>query len=64
MPMVSNFLSSFAISILVPTPSVLVTICGFLSFLGIFEIAPKPPIFLKSPLLFVFFDKELAYLIS
>ena len=27
-------------------------------FFGISEIAPNPPIFLKSPFLFVFFDKE------
>ena len=55
----SNFFNSFAISILVPTPSVLVTICGSLRLFGTFEIAPKPPIFLKSPLLFAFFDKRL-----
>ena len=35
-----NFFISFAISIFVPTPSVLVTKCGFFRFLGIVEIAP------------------------
>ena len=45
--MVLNFLSSLAISILVPTPSVLATIFGFRKFLGILDIDPKPPIFLN-----------------
>ena len=44
MPIVSNLLSRLAISIFVPTPSVQATILGFLRFLGIFEIEPKPPI--------------------
>ena len=50
----SNFLISFAISNFVPTPSVLVTMRGFLKFFGMLEIAPNPPIFLKSLLFFVF----------
>ena len=39
-----------------PTPSVQATILGFLIFLGIFEIDPKPPILLNSFLPF-FFDE-------
>ena len=56
--MVLNFFNWFAISIFVPTPSVLVTICGPFSFLGIAEIAPNPPIFLKLPLLSDFLEIE------
>ena len=41
----SNLSNSFAISIFVPTPSVQATILGFLKFLGISVIEPKPPIF-------------------
>jgi len=37
--------NSFAISIFVPTPSVLATSCGFFKFLGILVIEPNPPIF-------------------
>jgi len=37
----------FAISILVPTPSVQATIFGFLIFFGILFIEPKPPILLN-----------------
>ena len=49
------FFSILAISIFVPTPSVLATIFGCLIFLGMFEIEPKPPIFLNFllPLFFV-----------
>ena len=46
MPIVSNFLSLFAISIFVPTPSVLDTNKGFFIPLGIFVIEAKLPIFL------------------
>ena len=38
MPIVLNLFNKLAISIFVPTPSVLVTICGFLSLFGTFEI--------------------------
>ena len=62
MPIVSNLFKSFAISIFVPTPSVLVTILGSFNFSGIGEIAPKPPIFLKSPLLLDFLVNELMNL--
>jgi hypothetical protein len=48
----------FAISILVPTPSVQATILGFLIFFGIFDIDPKPPILLNFFLPF-FFDEIL-----
>ena len=34
----------FAISTLVPTPSVHATILGFFNLLGILEIEPNPPI--------------------
>ena len=56
MPIVSNLFKVFAISIFVPTPSVHATILGFLNFLGIFVIDPKPPIFdnFFLPFLFVF----------
>ena len=47
MPIVSYLFNVFAISILVPTPSVLATIFGLLKFFGISEIEPKPPIFLN-----------------
>ena len=40
----------------------LVTILGSFRFLGTGEIAPKPPMFLKSPLLFDFFVIELMNL--
>ena len=60
--MVSNFFRSFAISIFVPTPSVLVTMLGLFNFLGIGEIAPKPPMFLKSPLFLDFLLSELMKL--
>ena len=43
--MVSNLFRVLAISIFVPTPSVHVTIFGFLNFFGISVIEPKPPIF-------------------
>ena len=54
MPIVSYLLSVLAISIFVPTPSVHATIFGFLKFLGILVIDPKPPILLNFflPLLF------------
>ena len=55
-PMVSYLLKIFAISIFVPTPSVLATIFGFLKFLGISDIDPKPPILLNF-LLPLFFDE-------
>ena len=58
MPMVLNLFSSLAISILVPTPSVLVTICGSFSFEGIFDIAPNPPMFLNPPLFLACLDNE------
>ena len=50
----SNLLSKFAISNLVPTPSVYYL--GFLKFLGIFVIEPNPPILVNFflPLSFVF----------
>ena len=51
-PIVLNCFKSFAISNLVPTPSVLVTILRFF-LLGIFEIEPNPPMFLKLTLFFV-----------
>ena len=44
--MVSNLFKIFAISIFVPTPSVLATIFGFFIFFGMFEIEPNPPILL------------------
>jgi hypothetical protein len=47
MPIVSYLLSKFAISTFVPTPSVQATILGFLNFLGILVIEPKPPILLN-----------------
>ena len=47
MPIVSYLFKILAISIFVPTPSVLATICGLLKFLGILDIEPKPPIFLN-----------------
>ena len=52
----SNFFKRFAISILVPTPSVHATIFGFFKLLGMFVIAPKPPILLNFFLPF-FFDE-------
>ena len=61
-PIVSNLFKSFAISILVPTPSVLVTMWGSFNFFGIGEIAPNPPIFLKSPLLLDFLESVLINL--
>jgi hypothetical protein len=60
-PIVSNLFKSFAISILVPTPSVEATIFGFLNFFGISDIEPKPPIFLNFDLFllcFAFFDRK------
>ena len=51
----SYLLIMFAISILVPTPSVQATILGFLKFFGILLIDPKPPILLNFFLPF-FFD--------
>ena len=60
-PIVSNLFKAFAISILVPTPSVEATIFGFLNFFGISDIEPKPPIFLNFDLFllcFAFFDKK------
>ena len=51
MPIVLNLFKSFAISNLVPTPSVLMTILRF--FIRYFEIEPNPPMFLKLPLFFV-----------
>ena len=56
MPIESNFLISFAISIFVPTPSVLATILGFLLFCGISEFDLKPPILLDFLFCLVFFD--------
>ena len=41
----SNLLIKFAISILVPTPSVQATNFGFFKFFGISVIDPNPPIF-------------------
>ena len=55
MPIVSYFFIRFAISILVPTPSVHATIFGFLIFFCISEIEPNPPILLNFLLPF-FFD--------
>ena len=46
-PIVSNLLISFAISIFVPTPSVQATIFGSFKFFGIFEIDPNPPMLLN-----------------
>ena len=54
----SNLFNILAISIFVPTPSVLATIFGFLKFLGILEIEPNPPIFLNV-LLLLFFEEIL-----
>ena len=56
MPIVSNFFKRFAISILVPTPSVHATIFGFFKLFGMFVIEPKPPILLNFFLPF-FFDE-------
>ena len=61
-PMVSNFLSLFANSIFVPTPSVHETITGSLIFrLLISNIDPNPPItsFKDKPFVFLtsFLDK-------
>ena len=42
-----NLFKVFAISILVPTPSVQATIFGFFKFLGILLIEPKLPILLN-----------------
>ena len=47
MPIVSYLFNILAISIFVPTPSVLATIFGLLKFFGISEIEPKPPMFLN-----------------
>jgi len=55
---VSYLFKILAISIFVPTPSVLATIFGFLKFLGIFEIEANPPMFLNF-LLFLFFGEIL-----
>ena len=54
--MVSYLLIIFAISILVPTPSVHATILGFCKFFGMSVIDPKPPILLNFFLPF-FFDE-------
>ena len=58
MPKVSYLFNKFAISTLVPTPSVQATILGFLIPLGILEIEPNPPILLNF-LLPLFFDEIL-----
>ena len=58
MPIVSYLFSTFAISILVPTPSVQATIFGCLTPLGILVMDPKPPIFENFFLPF-FFDETL-----
>ena len=54
----SYFLIRFAISILVPTPSVHATILGFFMLFGIFDIEPNPPMLLNFflPLFFVEID--------
>ena len=44
MPIVSNLFNKFAISTLVPTPSVQATILGLFIPLGILDIEPNPPI--------------------
>jgi len=49
-------LIKFAISILVPTPSVLATILGFFTLLGMLLIDPKPPILLNFFLPFFFYE--------
>ena len=64
-PIVSNLFNQFAISILVPTPSVHATIFGLAMFFGISLIDPKPPIFLNFFLPFFFdviFDMNLTNL--
>ena len=58
MPIVLYLFSAFAISILVPTPSVQATILGWFIPLGIPVIEPNPPIFENFFLPF-FFDETL-----
>ena len=58
-PIVSYLLRVFAISILVPTPSVQATILGCFIWFGMFDIEPKPPILLNF-LLPLFFGEILA----
>ena len=54
----SYLFKRFAISIFVPTPSVLATNWGFLKFFGMFVIDPNPPIFSNFLLFVLFFDNE------
>ena len=54
----------FAISILVPTPSVQATIFGCFILFGISEIEPKPPILENFFLPFLFDEKEEIKLIN
>ena len=47
MPIVLNLFRALAISIFVPTPSVLATMCTFFKFEGILVTDPKLPILLS-----------------
>jgi len=58
--MVSYLFKIFAISIFVPTPSVLATIFGFFILFGILDIDPKPPIFLFNLFFELFLDINLT----
>ena len=59
--MVSNLFSMFAISIFVPTPSVLETNNGFFKPLGILVIEAKLPILLLTELVLFFFFEFAIY---
>ena len=58
MPIVSYLLSVFAISTLVPTPSVQATILGWFIWLGMSDIEPNPPIFENFFLSFFFVETD------
>ena len=63
-PIVLNLFKLFAISSLVPTPSVLLTNKGLLNFFGISFIEPKLPIFLNLFLEFPFLVNLDIYLMN